>query len=69
MGRRLNTDRREAVLKTIKQNDGRLKAAGVAKLLGVHPQEVSRVLTALEDEPEKALCEDDKGFLSRFKLG
>ncbi|MEW5956223.1 MAG: hypothetical protein AB1801_00745 [Chloroflexota bacterium] len=68
MGRKINADRTEIVLKTVAQNNGQLCAGGIAKLLGLHPQEVSRVLTALEDQPDKQVCEDDRGRLSIFKL-
>lgn len=67
MGRKINTERKQAVLQAIKENDGALQAAGLAKLLNLHPQEVVRVLTALEDEAEKQVYEDDKGFLSFFR--
>ena len=68
MGRKIDVERREAVLRVIAEHDGQLQSAGVAKVLGAHPQEVSRVLTSLEDEDEKYLCEDNRGFLSIFKL-
>lgn len=59
MGRRLNPFRRDAVLRAVEENDGQLRAGGLARLLGLHPQEVGRVLTALEDEADKSLVEDD----------
>ena len=68
MGRKIDSDRRETILKAIEDNSGGLRAGGVAKLLGLHPQEVTRVLTALEDEPEKHIYEDDDGFLSWLKF-
>ncbi len=68
MGRKINGDRTQDILKTVAENDCKLCASGVAKLLGLHPQEVSRSLTSLEDNPEKYLYEDDKGFLGIFNL-
>ncbi len=69
MGRKINEVRKEAVLETIKEHDGQLQSAGVAKELGLHPQEVSRVLASLEDDDDNDtyLYEDDKGFLGIFK--
>jgi len=46
MGRTINAERKETVLRTIDEHDGQLPAAGVARLLGLHPEEVNRVLTA-----------------------
>ena len=68
MGRRIDSNRRQTVLDVIEQHDGQLKAGALAKLLGLHPQEIARVLTSLEDEPDKYLSEDDRGFLSMFKF-
>ena len=68
MGRKLNPFRREVVLKAVEEHDGQLKAGGLARLLGLHPQEIERVLTSLEDGDEKYLCEDDQGFLGIFKF-
>lgn len=67
MGRKINADRTDNILSTVSENDGKLSAAGIAKLLGLHPQAVIRALTALESKPEKYLYEDDKGFLGIFK--
>lgn len=67
MGRRIDPGRTDAILKTVQENDGKLQAAGIAKKLNLHPQAVVRILTALEEKPEKQLCEDDNGFLSIFK--
>jgi len=67
MGRKIKADRTERILSTIGENDGKFSAAGIAKLLGLHPQAVIRALTALESKPEKYLHEDDKGFLGIFK--
>ncbi|HEX9924440.1 MAG TPA: hypothetical protein VGD99_17415 [Anaerolineae bacterium] len=67
MGRKINTERKQTVLQAIKENNENLQAAGLAKLLNLHPQEVGRVLTALEDEAEKLVYEDDKGFLGFFR--
>ena len=68
MGRKLNPFKRGEVLKAIEQNDCEFKAGGIAKLLGRHPQEIVRVLTSLEDEPDKHIYEDDEGFLGIFKF-
>lgn len=68
MGRKINSSRKQAILKAIAENDGQLRASNLATLLDLHPQEVSRVLTSLEDDPKKYLCEDDRGFLSIFKF-
>jgi hypothetical protein len=67
VGRKINIERKQAVVQAIKENDKVLQAAGLAKLLNLHPQEVVRVLTALEDEVEKQVYEDDKGFLGFFR--
>jgi len=67
VGRKINTERKQTVLQAIKENNENLQAAGLAKLLNLHPQEVGRVLTALEDEAEKLVYEDDKGFLGFFR--
>lgn len=68
MGRKLNPFRREAVLKAVEEHDGQLRAGGLARLLDLHPQELGRVLTSLEEEGEKYLYEDDQGFLGIFKF-
>ena len=66
MGRKISLKRTQAILEIVQENDGKLQAAGIARKLNLHPQEVVRTLTALEDKPEKQLCEDDQGFLSIF---
>ncbi|HRV91621.1 MAG TPA: hypothetical protein P5526_05625 [Anaerolineae bacterium] len=68
MGRKINPLRRTEVIKTVGEHHEQLTAGGIAKKLGLHPQEVARVLTALEDEPEKVVHEDDGGFLGLFKF-
>jgi hypothetical protein len=67
VGRKINTERKQVVVQAIKVNNEVLQAAGLARLLNLHPQEVVRILTALEDEPEKQVYEDDKGFLGFFR--
>ena len=67
MGRKINIARKDDILQAIDENDGRQRIAGLARLLGLHPQEVIRTLTALEDENDKVVCEDDRGFLSIFR--
>ena len=67
MGRKINADRKERVLKAIEENDGLQRIAGLARLLNLHPQEITRTLVALEEEDDKYVCEDDKGFLGIFR--
>jgi DNA-binding IclR family transcriptional regulator len=67
VGRNINPNRKQDILKTIAENNGQLRASNLARLLKLHAQEVSRVLTSLEDSPEKFLYEDDRGFLGIFK--
>ena len=67
MGRKVSIDRVVSVLKTIQEHDGQFRANDVAKQLGLHPQEVARILPAIGEETEELLCEDDRGFLSIFK--
>ncbi len=69
MGRKVNSRRKQTIIQLVRKNDGQLRAAGIAKLLGLHPQEVTRTLTSLEAEAEKHVCEDDRGFLSIFRWG
>jgi DNA-binding IclR family transcriptional regulator len=68
VGRKIDPDRSQAILEAVQAGNGTVRAADLAKKLNLHPQEVSRVLTALEDKPVKQLCEDDRGFLSIFNL-
>ena len=42
MGRKVSSNRKEDVVQTVRENDGKLRAAGVAKVLNLHPQEVNR---------------------------
>jgi DNA-binding IclR family transcriptional regulator len=67
MGRKINSDKVVVVLKTIQEHDGQFRANDVAKQLGLHPQEVARLLPAIGELTETLLSEDDKGFLSIFK--
>ncbi len=67
MGRNINSDKVAEVIKTIQEHDGQLRANDVAKQLGLHPQEVARLLPAIGGTTEELLSEDDKGFLSIFK--
>lgn len=67
MGRKLNQDRLEDVLQTIKEHDGQYKANDVAKELDLHPQTVARLLASVDDHSTELLCEDDWGFLGIFK--
>lgn len=68
MGRKINPTRRAEVIKAVGEHHEQLKAGSIAKKLGLHPQEVTRVLTSLEDESEKMVYEDDDGFLGLFKF-
>ncbi len=67
MGRKANSRRKQAIIQLVQKNDGKLRVAGIAKLLALHPQEVTRALASLEAEAEKHFCEDDRGFLSVFR--
>jgi len=67
VGRKVRSNRKEEVVQAVRDNDCKLQAAGVARLLNLHPQDVSRTLAALEDDDEKYLYEDDRGFLGIFK--
>lgn len=67
MGRKISTGRKQDLLQAIEENDGQQRIAGLARLLNRHPQEITRTLTALEDDDKKHVCEDDKGFLSIFR--
>ncbi|MDX1520213.1 MAG: hypothetical protein R3264_01125 [Anaerolineae bacterium] len=67
MGRKIDTARRKTVLQAIEENDGQQRIAGLARILNRHPQEITRTLAALEDEEEKWVFEDDKGFLSIYR--
>jgi hypothetical protein len=66
MGRKIDSDKVVVVLKTIQEHDGQFRANDVAKQLGLHPQEVARLLPAIGELTETLLSEDDKGFLSIF---
>jgi hypothetical protein len=67
MGRKLDQDRLENVLQTIRKHDGQYKANDVAKALDLHPQTVARLLASVENHSADLLYEDDRGFLGLFK--
>ena len=67
MGRKLNQDRLEDVLQTIRERDGQYKANDVAKELELHPQIVARLLASVDNRSADLLYEDDRGFLGLFK--
>jgi DNA-binding IclR family transcriptional regulator len=67
MGRKLDQDRLENVLQTIRKHDGQYKANDVAKALDLHPQTVARLLASVENHSVDLLYEDDRGFLGLFK--
>lgn len=64
MGRKYPTERMEAVFAVIRANPGE-KPGAIARLLGVHRSEVTRMLPALEAK-EYLLFEDDDGGLWPF---
>ena len=67
MGRKLNQDRLEDVLQTIREHDGQYKANDVAKELDLHPQTVVRLLSSVDNHSASLLYEDDRGFLGLFR--
>ena len=67
MARKVNLDNVKAVLETIQDKDSQIRANDIAKILNLHPQAISRLLPAVDDETDELLCEDDQGFLSIFK--
>lgn len=67
MGRKVNEDRVWEVMETINAHDGQYRANDIAEELGLHPQAVSRLLTATEYIGDDLLVEDDHGFLGIFK--
>lgn len=67
MGRNTNTDRLAQVIQTIRQKDGQVRANDIARELDLHPQAVSRLLSAADEESGELLYEDDRGFLGIFK--
>jgi Mn-dependent DtxR family transcriptional regulator len=67
MGRKVNADRLSDVVRTIQQNDGRVRANDIAKELKLHPQAVTRLLAVVNEETGALLYEDDRGFLGIFK--
>jgi Mn-dependent DtxR family transcriptional regulator len=67
MGRKVNMERLSDVLETIRENDCKVRANDVARRLNLHPQVVTRLLPAFEEQTEELLYEDDKGFLGIFK--
>ncbi len=67
MGRKINFGRLSDFIETIRENDCKLRANDAAKQLGLHPQSITRLLVASEEQAEELLYEDDKGFLGIFK--
>jgi hypothetical protein len=67
MGCKLDQDRLENVLQTIKEHNDQYKANDVAKALDLHPQTVARFLASVENHSADLLYEDDRGFLGLFK--
>jgi len=67
MGRKVNEDRVWDVVETVKAHDGQYRANDIAEELGLHPQTVSRLLSATETVGDERLVEDDYGFLGIFK--
>lgn len=67
MGRKVNTERLEEVLQTIRENDGQMRANDIAKELDLHPETVARLLAVADNESDELLTEDDQGFLGIFK--
>ncbi len=65
MGRKPNQVRLEALINIIEQNDGKVRAADIAKQLHVSRSAVTRLLPAAEQHV--LLMEDDRGFLGIFK--
>lgn len=67
MGRKTNQGRLAAVVATIRNKNGQVRANDIAKELNLHPQAISRLLAATETEGDARLVEDDRGFLGVFK--
>jgi hypothetical protein len=67
MGRKVNSERLEEVVQTIREHDGQIRANDIAKELDLHPEAVARLLAAADRESEALLIEDDQGYLGIFK--
>ena len=67
MGRKINSERLAQVLSAIERNDGKVRAADIAKQLGLHPQMIARLLPAFGADTEHLLYEDEQGYLGIFK--
>jgi len=67
MGRKVNQDRLNAVVQTIRKHDNEYRANDVARELNMHPQAVARLLPAIDDHTTELLYENEKGFLGIFK--
>ena len=67
MGRKADQDRIQAVLRLVSENDGRFRAADIARELGVSKSSITRLLPAIDEGATKNLTEDDRGFLGIFK--
>ena len=66
MGRHVNQDRVNGILNVIRQNDGKIRAAGIAKELGLPKSSVTRILPVI-DEQSDVLLTEERGFLGIFK--
>jgi DNA-binding IclR family transcriptional regulator len=67
MGRKANQERIQAVLRLVSEHDGRMRAADIARELGVPKSSITRLLPAIDEGETKRLTEDDLGFLGIFK--
>ena len=67
MARKAQPERLEAIYKKVEENPGR-HAGFIARLLGLHRSEVTRMLPALE-ERGYLLSEDQDGHLYPYKKG
>jgi DNA-binding IclR family transcriptional regulator len=67
MGRRANQERIQAVLRVVSENNGQVRAADIARELGVPKSSITRLLPAIDEGETKRLTEDDRGFLGIFK--
>ncbi len=67
MGRKANQQRIKTVVRVISDNDGRLRAADIARALGLSKSSIIRLLPTIDEGEEKCLAEDNRGFLSIFK--
>ncbi len=67
MGRKTDAKLAETVLQAIRDHNGQLRPADLAKQLHLHPYQVSRLLPAIDAGKRKWLCEDDEGRLSLYR--